>query len=402
MIDVIVAVSCVVLGFTGGWLLHRYTTRYYESRERQELQDRLTSALQGEAVAQARMDEQRHQIENEREQIRNLRVELENTFKALAGEIARSNTENFLKLATDRFSHLADQAEGKLSAKKELIDQNLAEMKQALKGLSEQSIQLNSNLEQNRSETEKLRGTASQLREVLSSSQTRGQWGERMVEDILQMIGLLENVNYRKQTQVTSGEKPDYTFLLPRDKVLNMDVKFPLVHYERYLGAENDHQEEEEKILFLKDVKHHVKAVASRTYINPADGTLDYVMLFIPNEAIYGFINREDPQLVDYALSHKVLLCSPLTLYAVLSLIHQATRSFAMEQKAAEVLDLLAVFRTQWEKFTDSLSKMGRRIDDAQKEFQTLSSTRSRQLERPLLKIDELTQGESSLISPED
>ena len=115
-----------------------------------------------------------------------------------------------------------------------------------------------------------------------------------------------------------------------------MDVKFPLAHYENYLSAEDDEVRGRAKGVFLKNVRNHVNSVCGREYINPAEGTLEYVMLFIPNESIYGFINREDTGLIDYALEKRVLLCSPLTLYAMLSLIHQATRNFTMNERASE------------------------------------------------------------------
>ena len=203
----------------------------------------------------------------------------------------------------------------------------------------------------------------------------------------------MEDKNYTKQTQVESGEKPDYTFLLPKAKKLNMDVKFPLASYERYVNAHLDEERETQKKEFLKDVKNHIKTVASREYVNPAEGTVDYVLLFIPNESIYGFINQEDTQLIDFALERKVLLCSPLTLYAMLSLIHQATRNFAMEEKATEIMNLLNAFRLQWGRYVEVMDKMGRRLDDAKKEYDTLVSTRKNQLEKPLTKIEEITAG---------
>ena len=73
----------------------------------------------------------------------------------------------------------------------------------------------------------------------LSSSQKRGQWGERIVEDILNVIGLIEGINYTKQGVVESGERPDFTFKLPKEKIIYMDVKFPLAHYERYIIGES-------------------------------------------------------------------------------------------------------------------------------------------------------------------
>ena len=144
---------------------------------------------------------------------------------------------------------------------------------------------------------------------------------------------------------------------------------------------------------FLRDVKLHIKAIAGRAYINPGEGTLDYVLMFIPNESIYGFINQEDTQLIDYALEKKVLLCSPLTLYAMLSLIYQATRNFAMEEKATEVMNLLNAFRLQWDKYVEVMDKMGRSLETAQKDYDTMVGTRKNQLEKPLSKIEEITSG---------
>src|SRR3989442_690290 len=78
------------------------------------------------------------------------------------------------------------------------------------------------------------------LREALSSSKARGQGGERMAEDVLRLAGLLEGVNYRKQTTIDGAGRPDYTFLLPNGRVMHMDVKFPLDNYVRHLEAGSD------------------------------------------------------------------------------------------------------------------------------------------------------------------
>ena len=115
--------------------------------------------------------------------------------------------------------------------------------------------------------------------------------------------------------------------------------------------------------------------------------------MFIPNESIYGFINQEDTKLIDYALEKKVLLCSPLTLYAMLSLIYQATRNFAMEEKATEVMNLLNAFRLQWDKYVEVMDKMGRSLETAQKDYDIMVGTRKNQLEKPLSKIEEITSG---------
>ena len=321
-----------------------------------------------------------------------VKKEMENTFKALAADVNKSNTEEFFKLANDKFENLSKESDKNLDQKKKLIDQNLEEMSKKLDSIQKQSTELNINIEQNKTETQNLRDTTTKLREILSSSQKRGQWGERMVEDILKFIGLMENVNYKKQPTIESGERPDYTFILPKDKIINMDVKFPLAHYEKFIETEDELIKNNEKKEFLKDVKNHIKTISTRGYIDTSSGTLDYVLMFIPNESIYSFINQEDSAVIDYALNNKVLLCSPLTLYAVLSLINQATRNFAMEERASDVMKLLSKFKDQWARYVETIDKMGRSLQTVQKDYEDLVTTRKRQLEKPLNEIEGLTE----------
>jgi DNA recombination protein RmuC len=215
-----------------------------------------------------------------------------------------------------------------------------------------------------------------------------------MVKDILDFIGLVEGINYSEQSQVSDGsERPDFTFFLPDDKSLNMDVKFPLAHYEKYVAAENDLEKEAEKKAFLKDVRNRVKEVAKRSYINPEGGTVDFVLLFIPNESIYAFLNQQDSELIDFSLENKILLCSPITLYAVLSLIRQAVSNFAIEQKAGEMQVQVGVFAKQWIKFIEKLDALGKTLGTVSSHYDELRGTRLRALEKPMDKIKDLQLG---------
>ena len=114
------------------------------------------------------------------------------------------------------------------------------------------------------------------------------------------------------------------------------------------------------------------------------------MLVFIPNEQLYGFIHENDPELLEYALGKKVVLCSPLTLYAILSVIRQAAENFRLEQASREILSLLGTFKKEWGKYVEGMDKMGRRLEDAMKQYEELTTTRTRQLERQLDKIDNL------------
>jgi DNA recombination protein RmuC len=114
--------------------------------------------------------------------------------------------------------------------------------------------------------------------------------------------------------------------------------------------------------------------------------------VFIPNEQVYSFINECDPAVIDAAMKNKVILCSPLTLYAILAVIRQAIDNFNLEKTATEILGLLGAFNKQWDAFKNSMERMGSRIEDASKEYTKLVTTRTRALERPLARIENLRQ----------
>jgi DNA recombination protein RmuC len=238
-------------------------------------------------------------------------------------------------------------------------------------------------------QTRALNETTHDLRQALSSSQARGQWGERMAEDVLQLAGFLEGVNYRKQKRLPGGGIPDFTFILPRGLELHMDVKFPLDNYLRYLDADNDTDTERFRKGFLRDARDRVKELADRGYRDP-DAAVDCVLLFIPNEALFGFVQEHDRALVDDAMRRKIVLCSPLTLFAVLAVVRQSVDNFQLERTSDQILSHLSDFRIQWDKYCDEFDKLGTQLTRSQKTYDALCTTRRRQLERPLDKLDEL------------
>jgi DNA recombination protein RmuC len=102
---------------------------------------------------------------------------------------------------------------------------------------------------------------------VLSSSQARGQWGERMAEDMLRAAGFVEGINYEKQDTISGGGRPDYTFLMPPDRVLYMDVKFPLDSYAKYVAATEATSREQLKREFMTAVRARVTELQKRDYV---------------------------------------------------------------------------------------------------------------------------------------
>jgi len=336
------------------------------------------------------------------EDLEALITRVKDSFGALSLEALSKNTEDFLKVANETLSKQTRVGEKELEGKKQLIDQTLGVMKEDLlkvqelvkgfeKDREKKFGELTNQLKATAEQTGRLQETTSQLKGALASTKVRGQWGERMAEDILRLAGFVEGVNYQRQkTLETVSARPDYTFFLPQGLKVNMDVKFPLNNYLRYLEAGGESDREKYRSQFLRDVRGRIKEVTTRDYINPAENTLDYVIVFIPNEQVYAFINEHDRSLLDDALRNRVILCSPITLYAILAVIRQAVENFNLEKTTEQILSLLGSFSKQWSLFLKSLEKMGKKIEDAQSEFTALNATRRNQLERPLKQIEDL------------
>ncbi len=323
--------------------------------------------------------------------------QIKDAFGNLSKEALDQNIAILMKIADSKFNEHLKSSDAQLEEKKKLIDFSLEEMKKQLQVLNKQTSELKGQMEESSKGISELSDTTSQLRQILSSSQARGQWGERMVEDILVFIGLSEGINYKKHTQEGS-DRPDFTFYLPDGKHINMDVKFPLSHYERYLTADNESEMEVEKNAFMKAVRNHIKAISGRSYIDTGAGTVDYVLMFIPNESIYSFLNQEDHNLIDFSLGKKIMLCSPVTLYAILSLIRQAVSSFYIEQKAGEMQQLVVAFRKQWTNFVNKMERLGKTIETVHSHYEQLSGARRNQLEKPMEKITEMQLGKGDYV----
>ena len=114
------------------------------------------------------------------------------------------------------------------------------------------------------------------------------------------------------------------------------------------------------------------------------------MLLFLPNEQLTGFIHEHDPGLLDDAMAQRVVMCSPLTLFAFLGVIRQAFDNFMIERTSDEILSLIGKFSQQWGKYTESIEKVKTRLDSVQKELDLLVGTRRRALERPLQQLEDL------------
>jgi len=328
------------------------------------------------------------------------------SFGELAFDALGRSSERLLDLADARLGAERGRQAGQLDEKKAAIDHELERMGQELErvrqlvmGLERERArglgQVSAQLEQAARSTAELARTTDGLREALRHGQKRGQWGERLAEDVLRQAGLVEGFSYERQQALDGGGRPDFTFKLPHGRRVHMDVKFPLDNYLRYVEARDPGEKTRLERTFLNDVRGKVKELAGRDYGRGED-SVDYVLLFIPNEPLAGFIFERRPELVDEALEKKVVPCAPASLFAVLCVIREAVETFTLAEATDELLSQMSRFRGEWGAFKDELQRLGRKLEEAQTLFASLEGPRLRALERPLDRLEGLRRGDGA------
>ena len=179
--------------------------------------------------------------------------------------------------------------------------------------------------------------------------------------------------------------------LLPNHRVVPVDVKFPLSELQKMAETNSKTAKEIHSKQFVKDVRIKIDKVAE--YLGPGMGTLDYAVLFVPNEAVFSYLNQTHPEVIDYAIAKRILMVSPFTFLIVARTIMESYRNFMIGDKLKDVVHHIDDFVGEWSKFKESFSKYGRTLQTLQTDYEQISGTRVRQMERRIDKVKKVGSG---------
>lgn len=297
---------------------------------------------------------------------------------------------------------LVNQANDKLNDKSLLIQSDLSNKKDAIekmiKTISDQLTtvekerigtftNLRDAIENNLKITKELSVTTEGLKRVLSNNQQRGAFGEKVAEDLLKMSGFVIGTDYTRQ-ETTGESRPDFTLYLPDKTKINIDSKFPYSNIVNMSEAPDTDQKNHYKKLFEADIKKKINDVTTRNYINPEDNTVDFVVLFIPNEMIFSFIYESFPDVWQDALNRKVVMTGPFSFTAILRMVKQAYENFRFQKNVQGIITQIKIFDTEFEKYNEEFTKIGDRIDSLHKQYDEVNNTRSKKLQKVIDKIN--------------
>lgn len=309
---------------------------------------------------------------------------------------------NILDQANESLVRMADQKLGAESSKSRLdmenkraeierlvkvIQEDLKESKKDLEVSEKERINsfsaLKNSLDEYKKITEQLSVSTENLKKVLSNNQLRGQFGEQVADDLLKMAGFVVGETYTRQ-ESEGGSRPDFTIYLPDKTKINVDAKFPYASLQRMTETDDIDAKNRYMKQFETDIKEKIKQVTSREYINPEDKTVDFVILFIPNEMIFSFIYDKMPSIWQDAMEKKVVLAGPFSFTAILRMVKQAYENFRIQGNIYKIVGHVKSVEKEFDKFSEEFDKVGIRIDQLQKQYSDVSNTRINQMKRKM------------------
>ena len=208
-----------------------------------------------------------------------------------------------------------------------------------------------------------------ELQDFLKSPKLRGNIGEQVLKDLISQM--FPKSSFFLQYEFKSGEKVDAAIKTDAG-ILPIDSKFPMENFQKMSKATEKQEKEIFQKEFLRDVKKHIEAI-SKKYILPAEGTMDFALMYIPSESVYYEVVNQT-EVLDYARRLRVYMVSPSTLYAHLQTILLSFEGKKIESKSKELFTLLRSMQIDYEKIEENMSTLGKHINNAYSQFGNVST----------------------------
>lgn len=317
----------------------------------------------GVAERDANIASMGEKLEDQKGEVIEIQDRMRKEFRLMANEIMTSNSEKFTRENREKLDEILKPfSENLKDFKKKVEDSYVNEAKERF-SLKEEVKRL---AEMN----EKISNEANALTRALKGdSKTQGNWGEMILESILEKTGLVRDREFFVQESHTDKGKrfqPDIIVNYPGDRSIIIDSKVSLTAYERYVEADDNNREAELKA-HLISIKNHINELASKNYQDLYSiNTLDFVMMFLPVEPAYLLAIHTDNQLWNYAYDKRILMISPTNLIAALKMIQNM---WLQERQSRNVLEIAAQGGALYDDFVllaERLLKLGKKLDEAQ------------------------------------
>jgi len=335
--------------------------------ERDAQQAELRTLSAAHASLSAELNEQQKTHQQRLQDLQAARDELRAQFAELAGKIFDEREQRYAEASHERLGQLLDPL-------KERIQSFEKRVEESYQSEARERFSLAKELERLQQLNQRLGDEATNLTRALQGQKTQGNWGELILERVLEHAGLEKGREYHTQVSLksASGERfqPDVLIQLPGDKQVVVDAKVSLTAYQMLTGA----QDEGSRALALKQhvqsLRNHLKGLSLKDY-QRLEGlqSLDFVLLFVPIEAAFAAALQADPELFQEAYGRHIVIVSPTTLLATLRVIDSLWRQERQSQNAREIAERAGALYDKFAAFIQDLDEIGSRLQQLDKAY---------------------------------
>lgn len=320
-----------------------------------------------------------------------MKADVDQAFAKLASDALRSNNESFLNLARQRLGAQTQEAHQTLAQKEEAIKNLLDPLNKALLSLGEQTRaietaragaygELRTLVEGlNRTIPESvnsLRSETTQLIAALRAPKTRGNWGELQLKRCVEYAGMVEYCSFAQQTSTRTDDnrllRPDMTIQLPNGRTIIVDAKTPLDAFLE-IGESGDPSTQSLRFAALAErVRTHLRRLSDKNYWRQFDNTPEFVVCFLPSEALFSAALEADPSLIEFGAQSNVVMATPTTLIALLKAV---AFGWQQSQVARNAVRIQEAGRDLYDKLVSAheyFAKMGGALENALTQYNKL------------------------------
>lgn len=327
----------------------------------------LRSLAAAHASVTAELNEQQKTHQQRLEDIQNARDELRAQFAELAGRILEEREQRFAETSQERLGQLLDPLKERIQSFEKRVEESYQQE-------ARERFSLARELERLQQLNQRLGEEATNLTRALQGQKTQGNWGELVLERVLEHAGLEKGREYHTQVSLRSADgerfQPDVLIHLPGDKQVVVDAKVSLNAYQAMIRAEDESSRAQALKQHVQSLRNHLKGLSLKDYqVLEGLQSLDFVLLFVPIEAAFAAALQGDPELFQEAWSRHIVIVSPTTLLATLRVIDSLWRQERQNQNAREIAERAGALYDKFVAFVQDLDEVGNRLQQLDRAY---------------------------------